>query len=86
MKAIVRDFYTVIFPTNEEAMELCKPGHGADTCSWLMMSAKGWECCCKNKPAILLERHRNKTMVALRDGCDKVNGFSPTGLFGEIEF
>jgi hypothetical protein len=85
MKAMVYDFHTDIYPTDEDVKELCRPGAGADTCSWLMIGPKGWECCCLNKPAILMERRENGSMVAQRDGCDKVYGFVPTRL-GEIEF
>lgn len=85
MKAIVHDFHTDIFPTDEEVKELCRPGQGADTCSWLLVGSKGWECCCLNKHPVLVERHEKKTMVALRDGCDRVNNFHPTGLSGEID-
>lgn len=82
MKAKVYDFYTDIFPTDEEVKELCKPGEGVNTCSWLLMSSKGWECCCLNKPISLVNRRKLKTMTAMRDGCDKVN----LTVLPEIEF
>ena len=33
MKAVVGDYSTDIYPTNEEAKEFCKPGEGANTCT-----------------------------------------------------
>lgn len=80
MKAIIHDFYTDIFPTDDEVQELCRPGAGSDTCSWLMVGEGGWECCCLHKPHSLLVRHLNGEMVAMRDGCDKVHNFSPMEL------
>lgn len=87
MKALVKDFSTDIVPTDEEVRELCKPGQGADTCSWLIMGANGFECCCHNKPHALLDRRSKGQMIAMRDGCDKVKEFSPLGIgMGEHSF
>lgn len=91
MRAIIDDFTTDIYPTNEEVMELCRPGQGADTCIWLMMGPKGWFCAYYNRQGISLtgesleERWRKGKTVAKRDGCDKVKSVKfDSG--GEIEF
>ena len=86
MRANVHDWYTDMYPTDDEVKELCKPGAGADTCSWLLMSPSGWECCCLHKNPTLAERHSKGEMVAMRDGCDKVNNFNPIGKIGEHTF
>ena len=90
MKAIIDDFSTDIYQTDSEVKELCCPGNGADTCSWLLMGPNGWECCCLNKPYDLLDRHMKGQLTAMRDGCDKVNNFHPYELdldgVREIEF
>lgn len=80
MRAIVCDFSTDIIPTDEEVKEICKPGAGADTCSWLTMTSKGWSCVCLNRPWSLVERRNKGEMNAVRDGCDKVNNFSPSDV------
>lgn len=80
MKAIISDDYTDIFPTNNEVTELCRPGAGADTCIWLIMGARGWECCCKHRPWSLLDRWKKGETNAKRDGCDKVESFHPFGM------
>lgn len=85
MKAIVYDFHTDIYPTNEEVKELCRPGKEADTCSWLLMGSNGWECCCLNKPPYLISRREKGEMRALRDGCNKVHNFIPLKC-GEVDF
>lgn len=88
MKAIIHDFSTNIFPTDDEVKEHCRPGAGADTCSWLTMSPKGWECVCLDKPGYLMDRRDKGQMTAMRDGCDKVNAFNP-GAYdeeSEVEF
>ena len=37
MKAIVYGWHTDIYLKDQEVFELCKPGKGEDTCSWLVM-------------------------------------------------
>jgi len=85
MKAIVYDWYTDIFPTKEEIKIHCGIGQGADCCIWLIVGSQ-FECCCLHRPHTLLDRWEKGLTVAKRDGCDKVNNFSPTGKSGEIEF
>jgi hypothetical protein len=85
MKAIVSDWYTDIFPTNEEVKELCKPGEGPNTCVWLVIGAKGWECTMMHKNTALLSRWEKGNTVAKRDGCGKVNDFDASGKTGEVE-
>ena len=72
MKVVIREWHTKIFPTDEEVKELCKPGHGEDTCIWLLVAPTGWECCCLNKPTSLLDRWERGGTTAKRNGCDKV--------------
>ncbi len=85
MKAIVYDWYTDIYPSDEEVKSLCKIGQGADTCIWLVMSPDGWECTCLHRPHALLDRWEKGLTVAKRNGCDPVNNFDPSGLEGEAE-
>lgn len=79
MKAIISGWHTDIFPNDDEVKEHCKIGQGADTCSWLTMGSDGWHCFCLHRSAVasISERRKNGTMVAMRDGCDKVNNFKP---------
>ncbi len=84
MKAIVNDWYTDIFQTDEEVKTLCKPGAGADTCIWLLISGKGWECSSLHKNPALLKRWEDGDTNAKRDGCDKVNNYHPDNI-GEFE-
>lgn len=95
MKAIIYPWRTVVHQTDAEAMEYCRPGEGANTCSWLLRSSEGWQCCCLNKTAFpnLVKQHVEGTMSALRDGCDKVNNFDPSANWindgrevSEVEF
>lgn len=72
------DDHKEIFLTNEEVMELCKPGEGANTCIWLVMG-KGWECLYywRNEGRNLIgetleERWKAGKTVAKRDGCAKI--------------
>jgi len=67
-------WHTDIELSDTEVKELCKPGEGADTCSWLVVGVNGFECCCLHKPHLLLDRHKKKEMTALRNGCDEVKG------------
>ena len=86
MKAIVHSWYTDVFPTDEEVKEICKPGAGADTCSWLLMGPNGWECCCLNKNHSIVNRREKGEMIAMRDGCEKVKNFNPLGNAREHTF
>lgn len=79
MKAIIHNCHTNIFPTDEEVEALCRPGKEADTCIWLLVGSKGFECSSLNKNHSLLERWRKGETVAKRDGCSKVNNFDPSG-------
>ena len=85
MKAKVYDWYTDIFPTNDDIDKLCKPGQGANTCIWLLVAPTGFECCSKHRPKALLDRLEAGNTVAKRDGCDKVNNWNPDKK-GEVEF
>jgi len=86
MRAEIEDLYTTIFQTDEEALEICRPGAGADTCIWLMMGQKGWECCYHDRRGVSLtgetleERWKKGLTVAKRDGCDKVKSL-PRSFF-----
>ena len=82
MKVIVYGWHTDIYPKDQEVFELCKPGKGEDTCSWLVMGPKGWECCCLHKPHPFVDRRERKEMVAMRNGCDEVNGLNVMALGG----
>jgi len=69
MEVKVSDWHTDIIPTDEEVKRLCKPGAGADTCIWLVMSPKGWECVLNHKPHALVDRFLKGETTAKRDGC-----------------
>lgn len=68
--------------SKEEVDKLCRPGAGADTCIWLVMGGKGFECLYYNRGAIsitgekLEERWRAGLTVAKRDGCDVMRGLA----------
>ncbi len=86
MRAEIEGWYTLIFLTDEEVKELCRPGTGADTCIWLVMGQKGWECCYHDRRGVNLigetleERLQKGLTVAKRDGCDKVKNL-PRSFF-----
>lgn len=80
MKAIVYDWHTDIYPTNDEVKELCLPGHGAFTCKWLTMAPEGWNCIYMNRSGVDTSK-----LTAQRDGCDRVRAFNPMGKEGEVE-
>ena len=88
MKAKIYGWHTDIFPTNEEVQDLCKPGAGADSCSWLTMGSTGWVCCYDHKPYSLIKRRESGKMVAMRDGCEKVKNFNPVGrkIYDVVDF
>lgn len=81
MKLIVKEWSTDILLSKAEVDHFCGVGQGADCCSWLLAGADGFECCCLNKPMTLIDRHNNKQMVALRDGCDFVNNLQICGVY-----
>lgn len=87
MKAIVYDWYTEIYPNEEEIKEHCKIGQGADCCILLVVGSE-FECCYHNRGAImgLIEKARNGKTVARREGCEKVKNFNPEDKEGEIQF
>lgn len=80
MMANVSGWYTDIYLSLDEVKELCKPGEGANTCSWLLHGSHGFECCYHHKNPSLLKRHEEKSMIALRDGCYRVKQFNPVGM------
>ncbi len=68
-----------IIPVSDEDVEnICKMGHGADCCIWLVMGTKGFECLYHEKHTMsltgdsLYERWKKGLTVAKRDGCDKM--------------
>jgi len=75
-KIEVFEWHAEIKLSDTEVKELCKPGDGANTCSWLVAGTDGFKCCCLHKPHALLDRHEKKEMTALRDGCDEVKGLN----------
>lgn len=61
----------------EEAMELCKPGAGPDTCIWFVVGAEGFGCVYFNRKGgrnllgeTLEQRWKDGKTVAKRDGCE----------------
>ena len=73
----------IISLTREEAMRLCRPGAGADTCIWLVVGKEGFECLYyrRNEGHNLIgetleERWKKGFTVAKRDGCDEVRELS----------
>ena len=72
---------TTIRLTREDAMELCLPGEGANTCIWLVADGDGFECIYYRKREgrnlygeTLEDRWLRGDTVAKRDGCDTVRG------------
>lgn len=62
----------------EEVKKLCQPGAGEDTCIWLVVGGRGFECLYFNRRAVSLtgeileERWKKGLTVAKRDGCDVI--------------
>jgi len=84
MKAIVHDWYTDIFPTDEDIKTLCKPAT-SDACVWLTCGSKGFECVYLHRPHVLLDRWSKGETNAKRDGCEQVKQFEPYGSEGEVD-
>ena len=63
----------IIIENDEEVDIHCKPGAGADTCKYLVMSPNGFKCEFQNMNFLIGLSNRDKPMVAQRDGCDRVN-------------
>lgn len=66
----------------DEVKRLCRPGAEADTCIWLVVGGKGFECLYYNRNAVSLtgekldERWKKGLTVAKRDGCDEIRELS----------
>ena len=63
----------IIIENKEEVNIHCKPGAGADTCKYLVMSPNGFKCEFQNMNFLMGLSMRDKPMVAQREGCDRVN-------------
>jgi hypothetical protein len=73
--------------TNEEALRLCRPGFGADTCIWLVIGPEGWECIYYNRAEginlagkTMEQRWKAGKTVAKRDGCNEIKEFTEKEL------
>lgn len=68
----------IITLDKEEVKRLCRPGEGADTCIWVVVGGRGFECLYFNRRAVSLtgeileDRWRAGLTVAKRDGCEEV--------------
>jgi len=76
---IIHSDSKIISLNREEALKLCRPGAGADTCIWLVVGGKGFECLYHNRKEgrnlvgeTLEERWKKGLTVAKRDGCNVV--------------
>ena len=88
MRAVVHEFHTEVFPTTEEAKEICKIGQGADCCILLLAGPEGFECCYHNRSPILdlIKRAERGETVAQRVGCDRLAAWAPKfSILGEVE-
>jgi len=79
MRVEKKETHIEIFLDREEAIKLCRPGAGADTCIWLVVSGKGFECLYYYRQEgrnllgeTLEERWKKGLTVAKRDGCNVV--------------
>ena len=71
MMAMQEVFITI--ESQDEVNNHCKPGAGADTCKYLVMSPNGFRCEFQNMNFLMSLSMRDKPMVAQREGCDRVN-------------
>lgn len=63
--------------SEQHVMTVCKLGEGKKTCSFLMLSGKGFECAKKTAfEKILQERRVAGTMTAQGDNCEGPPGFT----------
>ena len=62
--------------TDEEVERLCRPGEGANTCSWIVIGRHGFECTIHDKHPVILRRLAAGTFRAKRDGCDEGREFA----------
>ena len=85
--------HTEVFPTDDEAKEVCGVGTGPNCCILLTMSSgpnyTGWECHYYNRSPItsVIERWERGDTNAKRFGCKKLEAFDPASYgVGEHEF
>jgi hypothetical protein len=71
MMAMQDVFITI--ESQEEVNTHCRPGEGAETCKYLVMSPKGFQCEFQNMNFLIDLNEREKPMIAQREGCDRVN-------------
>ncbi len=57
---------------NVDIKRLCKPGEMANTCIWVLVGLKGFECSYYNRPKGLVSRWRQGLTNAKRNGCDEI--------------
>ena len=76
----------IIILEKEEALRLCRPGAGADTCIWVVVGKDGFECLYFNRDEghnlegeTLEERWKAGKTVAKRDGCDEIKSIETIG-------
>ena len=87
MKAIIGSSTIEIHPNFEDVRDHCKIGQGAKTCMWLLIGKDGWECAGFGRPQPPSSGQiRSEKSGGKQNGCDKVNGFKPSGVSGLVEF
>lgn len=67
---IIKD--NTILLNKDEALKLCKPGEGDNTCIWLMVGSQGFCCHYYHRPTGLVSRWNQGLTVAKRNGCEEV--------------
>lgn len=82
MKAVIHNYHTELFPSDEEVKSLCKIGQGADTCILLTISGKGWECHHQDRGPLIstIERARRNETNAIREGCEFLDNASRSDI------
>jgi hypothetical protein len=82
LKVVIGDFYSNIYPTDEEVISECKIGDGPNTCIFLVMAPTGWECVAQDfrQNMQLIARAESGAMVAKRQGCERVNTWNSEGM------
>lgn len=78
MKTIQQGDHKVILLDMDDVQKLCKLGEGADTCIWLVMGGKGFECLYYQRQGginllgeTLEDRWKRGLTIAKRDGCEE---------------
>jgi len=72
MKVYVDAWGTEVTPNDQDVETECRPGSGADTCVYLVVSNLGFQCKYNQYQFTFALEERLKTSISQRKGCQRV--------------